>query len=93
MAKLWTVAEFALTDALYEKALVDRRNGRTVRRADLIEQCQRATDHTGDGSVVMHLGNLTAARAALGLPTLPEMTPLANFPKKLVHFLQQRHAP
>ena len=42
---------------------------------------------------MMHLGNLTSARAALGLAVLPEIGPLENFPKKLFRFLEKQQDP
>lgn len=38
----------------------------------------------------MHLGNLTSARMALGLATLPEFPALEHHPKKLTAFLERR---
>ena len=93
MASLWTEEEYAITNALYERALSDRASGVAIKRADLIRKCQTQTGRTKDGSVLMHLGNLTSARAALGLAVLPEIGPLENFPKKLFRFLEKQQDP
>ncbi|MBP0480952.1 hypothetical protein [Sagittula salina] len=91
MAKLWTDAEYAITNHLYEEALTRRAQGLPVSRADLVGACKRKTGRSEDASCLMHFGNMSAARAALGLQTLPELPPLANYPKKLMRFLESLH--
>ncbi|MEC9432577.1 MAG: hypothetical protein VYD87_06705 [Pseudomonadota bacterium] len=90
MAMLWTDEEYAKTNRIYEEALAVRRAGRPRRRVDIVQACRQATGRKADGSVLMHLGNLTSARMALGLATLPEFPALEHHPKKLTAFLERR---
>lgn len=91
MARNWTDQDYALTDDLYAGALAARRDGRPVARQDFLTACKTATGRTKDGSVAMHLGNLTQARQDLGLPVLPDVAPIAHYPKKLEKFLIARY--
>lgn len=89
-ARLWTDAEYAITDSVYAQAIVERAKGATVIRGVLVHKAQKATGRPFS-SVNSHFGNLTAARASLGLPTLPEVAPFAHFPPKLTGFLRTRY--
>jgi hypothetical protein len=86
--RFWTVDEYPQTKAQSQTVLLSRG---AVNRSDLIRPCcQGATGRAAGGPVLMHLGNLTAPRAALRLAVLPEVGPLASLPKKLHRFLETR---
>ena len=88
MSKLWAEGEYQITNSIYVDAVERRAGGAGIRRNEIINKCKQATNRQFDGSVLIHLGNLTAARLALGLSILPEFSPLANYPKKLAVFLE-----
>lgn len=90
MARIWTEAEYRITHAIYENAMAQRGRREGPSRAEIIELCRRETNRKDDGSVVMHLQNMSAARLAIGLTALPEFGPLPNFPRKLGRFLRAR---
>ena len=91
MAKEWTITEFSKTDDIYCRYLKRKNDGAEITKAEMVRSGQRATGRTSDGSVAFHFGNLTTARAELGLPTLAEVGPMAHRPQKLIEFLKQRY--
>lgn len=91
MAQLWKDEEFAVTDEVYQEAIQSKKNRKTISRSDVFRNCCARLPNREKGSINAHLGNLTAARAELGLDTLQEVAPFANRPVKLIRFLKLKY--
>lgn len=91
MVQLWKDEEFAVTDEVYQEAIQSKKNGKTISRSDVLRNCSDRLSNREKGSINAHLGNLTAARAELGLDTLEEIAPFANRPVKLIRFLKLKY--
>lgn len=91
MAKSWTDAEYAVTDAAYQDAVERKKRGGHVARSEIVERCKSGLPARDPSSIGPHLGNLTAARSELGLDVLQEVAPFANRPEKLVAFLRLKY--
>lgn len=89
MPTRWSMADYALTDAIYHKAAL--RAGGAISHRALLAQCQAVMPERDLRGLWMHMGQLTKARADLGLPIMPLLTCAAPVPRKLQGFLQRKY--